>query len=49
MTKMEFYTKKSQFRVKSQFKETKCADACYLLNWDFPVYGFNGVSIKWVC
>ena len=37
MTKMEFLIKKSRFRVKSRFKESKCADRGYSLNRDFTV------------
>ena len=35
---MEFRIKKSQFSVKSRFKESKCADEGHSLNGDFTVY-----------
>ena len=35
---MKFYIKKSQFSVKSQFKEPKCADKGHSLNRDFTVH-----------
>ena len=36
--KLNFSFKKSQFCLKSRFKESKCADGGYSLNRDFTVY-----------
>ena len=36
-TKIEFHIKKSQFSVKSRFKESKCADEGHSLHRDFTV------------
>ena len=38
VTKMEFHFKKSQFSVKSRFKESKCVDRGHSLYWDFAVH-----------
>ena len=43
MTKMEFLIKKSQFSVKSRFKESKCADGGHSLNRDFTVIIFQNL------
>ena len=37
VTKLKCYVKKSQFKVKSQFKESKGADQGHSLNRDFSV------------
>ena len=41
MTKEKFHIKKSQFSVKSRFKESKCADWGHSLNRDFTVQLFS--------
>ena len=38
VTKIEFNIKKSRFRVKSRFKESKCANEGHSLNRDFTVF-----------
>ena len=38
MSKIEFHIKMSQFRVKSRFKESNCADEGHSLNRDFTVF-----------
>ena len=38
MTKMKFHFKKSQFSIKSRFKERKGADGGHSLNRDFTVH-----------
>ena len=47
VTKMEFHVKKSRFSVKSQFKESKCADRGHSLNRDFTV-SIVSISTSWV-
>ena len=46
---MEFHFKKSQFIVKSQFKELKCADEGHSLNQDFTVIFWACDFKKWGC
>ena len=44
MTEMEFSVKKSQFSVKSQFKESKGADRGHSLNREFTVNSKPGYN-----
>ena len=41
MAEIEFHIKKSRFRVKSRFKESKCADKGHSLNRDFTVQNLD--------
>ena len=45
MTKIEFLIKKSRFSVKSQFKESMCADGGHSLNGDFTVHSCTCYSL----
>ena len=48
VTTMEFYIKKSLFRVKCRFKKSECADGGHSLNRDFTVFVIFIFTVKFL-